>query len=359
MAFADLPPLSSYDVYEKAPLLSFVSDKALAIMLPPISYAVFSILWEWIDRSELLTKYKLYPPEEMTKRNRISKWECLRGVVAYHVMQIAVTVALTWNDDGKTYGGQEQFYILRWASKLRILQHMLPSLLALFGVDSLAWSSKVQATSPTLSAVLSGGDYTGLKNNATATGSLLAQSVPLVQGFAPWEIVGGKALYYILVPAFQLWMCFFIADTWFYFGHRMMHNYKWLYKNFHSMHHRLYITYAFGAVYSHPVEGFLVDTIAFTLGVVLSNLSIRQGMVFNVLATWKALVDHCGYALPWDPFELVTAADSKFHDVHHQTWGLKSNFALFFTFWDQLLGTAKESRYGRETMIKADDKIEE
>jgi len=52
-----------------------------------------------------------------------------------------------------------------------------------------------------------------------------------------------------------------VFDAWQYCIHRAMHESKWLYNSFHSVHHRLLIPYAWGALYNHPVEAFLLDTL--------------------------------------------------------------------------------------------------
>lgn len=52
-----------------------------------------------------------------------------------------------------------------------------------------------------------------------------------------------------------------VFDAWQYAIHRAMHESKWLYNQFHSVHHRLIIPYAWGALYNHPLEAFLLDTI--------------------------------------------------------------------------------------------------
>lgn len=63
-------------------------------------------------------------------------------------------------------------------------------------------------------------------------------------------------------------------------------------------------------------------------------------MVFFTGATFKTVDDHCGYALPWDPLQHITSNNAGYHDVHHQSWGIKTNFSQpFFTFWDRMLGT--------------------
>lgn len=64
-------------------------------------------------------------------------------------------------------------------------------------------------------------------------------------------------------------------------------------------------------------------------------------MWFFTLSTLKTVDDHCGYALPWDPLQHLSSNNAGYHDVHHQSWGIKTNFSQpFFTFWDCLLGTA-------------------
>lgn len=63
-------------------------------------------------------------------------------------------------------------------------------------------------------------------------------------------------------------------------------------------------------------------------------------MVFWVMSSIKTVDDHCGYALPWDPLQHITSNNATYHDIHHQSWGIKTNFSQpFFTFWDGLLGT--------------------
>lgn len=109
---------------------------------------------------------------------------------------------------------------------------------------------------------------------------------------------------------------------------------------FHSRHHRLYVPYAFGALYNHPVEGFLLDTAGTGVGFLVSGMSTRQAMWFFTMSTIKTVDDHCGYAFPWDPLQHFTSNNAAYHDIHHQSWGIKTNFSQpFFIFWDRLLGT--------------------
>lgn len=131
----------------------------------------------------------------------------------------------------------------------------------------------------------------------------------------------------------------------------------------HSRHHRLYVPYAYGALYNHPLEGFLLDTLGGGLAFKIAGMTTRQGMWFFTCSTIKTVDDHCGYAFPWDPLQHLTENNAAYHDVHHQSWGIKSNFSQpFFTFWDRLLGTTwtggdVSARYER-SRIAAQKKVD-
>lgn len=91
----------------------------------------------------------------------------------------------------------------------------------------------------------------------------------------------------------------------------------------HAPHHRLYVSYAYGAVYAHWLETLFLDILSFVLAGEIAQLSARQSMIFGSLATIKTISDHCGYVFPWDPFRFVNDNGAIFHDLHHQSWGLK------------------------------------
>lgn len=111
--------------------------------------------------------------------------------------------------------------------------------------------------------------------------------------------------------------------------------------------------YAYGALYNHPMEGFVLDTAGAGLAYKAAFMSSRLGMLFFVFSTMKTVDDHCGYALPWDPLQNITSNNAAYHDIHHQGWGIKTNYSQpFFTFWDRILGTMwegeTEQKYARD-----------
>jgi sphinganine C4-monooxygenase len=152
-----------------------------------------------------------------------------------------------------------------------------------------------------------------------------------------------------------------VMDTWQYFFHRFFHTNQYLYRSIHSVHHRLYVPYAFGALYNHWLEGILLDTLGAAVAHSLALMSMRQAILLFTIATLKTVDDHCGYSLPFDPFQLIFPNNAAYHDIHHrvgfslfpsprtstelalfdfQIWGIKYNFSQpFFIHWDVILNT--------------------
>ncbi|KAJ3695618.1 hypothetical protein LUZ60_000995 [Juncus effusus] len=138
----------------------------------------------------------------------------------------------------------------------------------------------------------------------------------------------------------QFIIAMFVMDTWQYFMHRYMHLNKFLYKHIHSKHHTLVVPYAFGALYNHPLEGLILDTIGGALSFLLSGMTPRTGIYFFSFATIKTVDDHCGLWLPGNLLHVFFSNNSAYHDIHHQLYGAKYNFSQpFFVVWDRILGT--------------------
>lgn len=87
----------------------------------------------------------------------------------------------------------------------------------------------------------------------------------------------------------------------------------------HSWHHLLYAPYAFGALYNHPLEGFLLDTFGAALAHSVARMTTRQGIFFFALSTAKTVDDHCGFKFPWDPFQIVFGNSADYHDIHRES----------------------------------------
>ncbi|KAJ3053248.1 hypothetical protein HK097_004725 [Rhizophlyctis rosea] len=144
----------------------------------------------------------------------------------------------------------------------------------------------------------------------------------------------------LIVVAVKLGLAMFILDSYQYWIHRLFHTNRYLYRKIHATHHALTHPFAFGALYNHPIEGFLFDTIGGGLPALLLDMHPWTATAFFTFSTLKTVDDHCGYAVPWDPFQKLFRNNAEYHDIHHWGKGIRYNFSQpFFIHWDIWMGT--------------------
>ncbi|GAB2220595.1 hypothetical protein Droror1_Dr00008256 [Drosera rotundifolia] len=177
-------------------------------------------------------------------------------------------------------------------------------------------------------------------------GVLLQQTVQAIVAIILFTVAdnsgeaGGVGNASIVVLLRQFLTAMICLDTWQYFMHRYMHQNKFLYRHIHSQHHRLVVPYAYGALYNHPLEGLILDTIGGAISFLVSGMSPRASIFFFSFATIKTVDDHCGLMLPGNLFHVFFRNNTAYHDVHHQLYGSKYNYSQpFFVMWDKILGT--------------------
>ena len=108
---------------------------------------------------------------------------------------------------------------------------------------------------------------------------------------------------------------------------------------------RLWVPYAYGALYNHPVEALLLDTLGGFLCYLYSGLSCSKLTLFFTLATMKTVLDHCGYRFPVNPIHNLFPNNAAYHDVHHDARFIKKNYSQpFFTHCDYWFGTWMDPR---------------
>lgn len=279
-AKAAIQPIPTYTALRPS-LLSFISDEYLALVMPVLVYWTMGLMFQYFNDHNMFMKYRLHTPEELEKRNKCTMFQVVRSVIMQHAIQSVAGVLFSKLDEPQRTGFEE--YEI-WQIQQR-------------------------------SADMTGGKFR------------LGQS-------AAWYI------YYITEPGIRILVAFVLLDTWQFFLHMLMHRSTFLYKQLHSVHHRLYVPYAFGALYNSLLEGFLLDTLGTGLAQLATGLTPREAIVFYTFSTMKTVDDHCGFALPYDPFQLIFPNNAAYHDIHHQHFGIKTNYAQpFFVFWDKLFGT--------------------
>lgn len=152
-------------------------------------------------------------------------------------------------------------------------------------------------------------------------------------------ILGNCLLFYFNIISKDVFRWYYILigiwwiDTIEYATHYIMHKVPFLYKNFHKEHHRLNITYSYGALYNSNIEATVTSSMMI-FGFYLLGISFPEFIVVTTLANIATVLDHS---------EELTFFNYKkrFHDLHHSKYQ-NSNFQQpFFTYYDRLFGTYK------------------
>ncbi|BGP13824.1 hypothetical protein JCM10213_006342 [Rhodosporidiobolus nylandii] len=287
-----LPP-SAYPMYHAAreEVIPGLSDKMLSLLAPVVAYWAFSLFFTVIDNLgwDCFERHRIHEPEEVTSKNKVTVREVLVAVVLQHVVQtLAGWVFMPDADPPVDH-----------AAELNV------------------WGARLARA-----ALAVGGTKTG--------GQLMAQ----------YGEEATRMLYFWAIPAARLAWAMAVMDGWQYMMHRSAHQVTFLYRTIHSWHHRLYVPYSFGALYNHPLEGFVLDTLGSGVAHELAGLTIRQAALFFAVSSLKTVDDHCGFAFPWDPFQHLFGNNADYHDIHHQVAGLKKNYSQpWFISWDIFFGT--------------------
>ena len=219
-----LPPLPTYILGPVKPLVPFVSDFYLSLILPIAAYWGLSMVFHCIDIYDIWPQYRLHTPAEILKRNHVSRYEVARDVIIQQVIQTVMGAILGLTEPEEMVG-REEYDLAMWATRLRIAQRALPKLLGLVGLNAAAISKNVSASHPIIAGALAGGNYPFTTGLDIATGAQ-------VPAFTEWEMFAAKAIYWYIVPALQFTLAIIIVDTWQYFLHRAMHMNKWLYSTY-------------------------------------------------------------------------------------------------------------------------------
>lgn len=138
----------------------------------------------------------------------------------------------------------------------------------------------------------------------------------------------------------------FIHDTYFYWTHRLMHL-PWAFPVMHKVHHESRQPTPWAGFSFHPTESLLGAVILPAMAMVIP-IHVAAILFILVLMTIVSVTNHSGYEILPDSWlrsivgrHWISAAH---HNVHHQTY--TCNYALYFRFWDRLMGTDRlETEY--------------
>ena len=179
------PSSASCVLHPALPLLSFISDHHLLLLLPTIAYWAYGLLFLWIDCNGYLSKYRLHTPSELLKRNRVPMSQVIYSILFY---QLVTTLLGLW--------------VMRGAE---------PDSFWNKDCDIAIWATQIRSVRKGLGIV----------------------NTPFNEDFymstASWEHFAARAMYYCGLPVFQFAAAIFVADTWQYFEHRVVHMNQYLY----------------------------------------------------------------------------------------------------------------------------------
>ncbi|KAF9512683.1 hypothetical protein BS47DRAFT_1330171 [Hydnum rufescens UP504] len=291
------PNIEGYPFYytSRPAVFSFLSDRQLSLAAPFLAYWFLSLFFHLLDlgRWPWIEKFRIQEPDEVVSRNKATVGQVVRSVLLQQILQ--TVGGLWWLNSLETEGD----YIVDHNQAMKNLYRVVFRALEIF----IGWETT--------------------RDTLDVCGPALV-----------------SILYWWFIPIIQLLFALLFMDTWQYFIHRFFHTNQYLYRTIHSVHHRLYVPYAFGALYNHWLEGLLLDTLGAAVAHSLASMSMRQAILLFTIATLKTVDDHCGYSLPFDPFQILFPNKAAYHDIHHRIWGIKYNFSQpFFIHWDVILNT--------------------
>jgi sterol desaturase/sphingolipid hydroxylase (fatty acid hydroxylase superfamily) len=147
----------------------------------------------------------------------------------------------------------------------------------------------------------------------------------LVGGLPPW------AQFLVLILA---------ADFFGYWSHRLRHAHPYLWA-FHSIHHSQTVLTAATNYRFHFVDETLLRLCLFIPFQMLGT-GVALWLWLDFLMAWILLLQHSEWDWTYGPFGRIFVSPA-FHRIHHAKDDQlhNSNYAMLFSFWDDLFGTAE------------------
>ncbi|MDH4569312.1 sterol desaturase family protein [Pseudomonas sp. BN414] len=142
----------------------------------------------------------------------------------------------------------------------------------------------------------------------------------------------------------QLLLAILIADFGVTLMHYLSHRIEPLWR-LHAVHHSVQRMYGFNGLMKHPLHQ-TVEALAGTAPLLLMGMPLPVAALLAFAIALQLLLQHSNVDMRIGPLRHLFAW-APVHRFHHMKYGRAGdvNFALFFCFWDRLLGTAFHSEY--------------
>ncbi|MBB4816809.1 sterol desaturase/sphingolipid hydroxylase (fatty acid hydroxylase superfamily) [Pseudomonas alcaligenes] len=144
--------------------------------------------------------------------------------------------------------------------------------------------------------------------------------------------------------ALQLLVAILAADLGITLMHYASHRIGFLWR-LHAVHHSVKRMYGFNGLMKHPLH-LGCEALAGTLPLLLLGMPEQVAALLALAITLQLLLQHSNVDMRIGALRHLFAW-APVHRFHHMKYGRAGdvNFALFFSFWDRLLGTAFHSDY--------------
>lgn len=159
-----------------------------------------------------------------------------------------------------------------------------------------------------------------------------------IQAHAPWlqmDLLAGMPI------LLQVLLVVLVFDFTGYWSHRWRHANRFLWE-FHAVHHSQTTLTPMTNYRFHFVDETVLRLCVFLPFQVIGATTIEIWLLLDFLMAWVLLVQHS--ELTWNYGRLGRVVVSPaFHRMHHSEdlQHQNSNFAMLFSFWDDLFGTAQ------------------
>lgn len=167
--------------------------------------------------------------------------------------------------------------------------------------------------------------------------------------FTYWLYLQNQTAVYLDAKKYGWWylpvsllIVLLIHETYYYWLHRAMHFPK-IYKAVHKVHHNSLSSTPWTAFSFHPWESIL-EALIVPLILIFIPVHIYVLLFYLVFMTFSSVINHLDIEVYPEHFRKSRFGklwiDATHHHLHHKEF--KTNYGLYFTFWDKMMGT--ESR---------------
>ncbi|QWP79447.1 sterol desaturase family protein [Lysobacter sp. K5869] len=172
--------------------------------------------------------------------------------------------------------------------------------------------------------------------------------LPVAAAWRPWPALWPQSW----PLALQVAAAILIADLGLTLAHYASHRWPLLWR-FHAVHHSVKRMYGFNGLMKHPAHQ-LIEALAGVGPLIVLGLPVEATCVLAFAIAIQLQLQHSNVDMRIGPLRHVFAW-APVHRLHHLRYGRAGdvNFALFFSFWDRLLGTALDApgyRIGSEDL---------